>query len=307
MSRLPLPQVERRYFWTKDDARIAYYVSGSPGAPPLVISAGLGGGIRAWSALITRLAPRFRIYAWDYRGLYASITPDEPPRAHELTLVRHAADLAELLEHLDLARERRPILAGWSMGVQVNFELGRTHPHLARAMIALHGAPGDILETAFDGRGFHQVAPRLFDAMRTYGKLVKGPARQLARSRRFAMGFMGVAQTLGLMDERADPDVFFDMARDWVKLDLSTYATIFEHLGEHDVRGLLPELRAPTLVVAGGEDPFTPLRLSEEMVRLLPDAELVVLPDATHFGPLEFPDDIAAAILRFAEERDLTC
>jgi pimeloyl-ACP methyl ester carboxylesterase len=36
----------------------------------------------------------------------------------------------------------------------------------------------------------------------------------------------------------------------------------------------------PTLVVAGDKDLFTPLRLAHELVRRIPDAELLVLPAA---------------------------
>ncbi len=300
---LPLPKLERHYFRTSDGARLAYYVTGVKDGPPLLISAGLGGGIRAWSAIITRLMHRFRVYAWDYRGLYASTTPGMPPESDKLTIPAHARDLSELIDHLDLHRERQPILGGWSMGVQVTFELGRMRPHLARAMIALHGSPGNILSTAFNGKVFHQVAPSIFNAMRSYGEHFKLPARRFARSRRLAMGFMRAAQRFGIMDQEADSFIFHDMARDWVQLDLATYATIFEHLGEHDARDVLPTLDAPTLVVAGSDDPFTPLHLSETIVSLMPDAELFVVPGATHFGPLEYPEEIANEILRFCADR----
>lgn len=107
------------------------------------------------------------------------------------------------------------------------------------------------------------------------------------------------------MNEAADRDIFHDMARDWVRLDLDTYATIFEHLGAHDARDVLPNLHAPTLVIAGGADLFTPLYLSEDIVALLPRAQLHVVSNATHFGPLEFPDDIAEAIRQFAIQHEL--
>jgi pimeloyl-ACP methyl ester carboxylesterase len=304
-SRPPLPIVSRHYFGASDGARLAYYLAGNRDGPPLLISAGLGGGIRGWSAVIGQLQEQFRIIAWDYRGLYASAVPGAPPAPEELTIARHARDLAELIDHLDLHREERPILAGWSMGVQVMFELGRTRPHAARAMIALHGAPGRILSTAFDSERFSQMAPQIFDLLRTYGDALKGPARQLARSRAFAVGFMRVAQRLGIMNEEADPDIFHDMAKDWLLLDLETYGHMFEQLGRHDATDVLPHLDIPTLVIAGGDDPFTPAHLSVEIARLLPDAKLVVLPGATHFGPLEFPDEIVDAILRFSVKRDL--
>jgi 2-hydroxy-6-oxonona-2,4-dienedioate hydrolase len=44
----------------------------------------------------------------------------------------------------------------------------------------------------------------------------------------------------------------------------------------------LPSIDAPTLVVRGGRDPIVPQRWAEEVVSLLPNATLVVIPGGTH-------------------------
>jgi len=132
---------------------------------------------------------------------------------------------------------------------------------------------------------------------------MKRPAMRLARSRRVTRGFMAACQRAGIMDEACDEDIFHVMARDWVKLDLPAYVEIFERLGQHDAADVLEQLRAPTLVVAGGKDQFTPPHLSEAMVQHIPDAELYMLPNATHFGPLEYPAEIADRIKRFLATR----
>src|SRR5690606_16734341 len=139
------PRLVRRFFKSFDGTRIAYYETGNPAGPPLVISAGLGGGVRAWSAVIARLQRDLRIYAWDYRGLSAS-SPAADPNSYAIE--NHSRDLAALLSHLDL---EAPILAGWSMGVQVNLELYRCSTRPIAALICLHGAAGHPLSTAFDG------------------------------------------------------------------------------------------------------------------------------------------------------------
>ena len=294
-----LPTLARHYFRARDGARLAYYVAGRQGAPPLVITAGLGGGVRAWTQIIALLMDRFRIYAWDYRGLYASVS-DPPPPSHKLTIDNHALDLIDLIDHLGLRRHLTPLLAGWSMGVQVTFEAVRRQPNLARAVVALHGSPGGILSTAFNSGTFERISPHLFGVFKRHHLRLRGPAHWFARSRRVAMAFMDACHRLGMMNPDADPDVFHDMARDWVRLDLATYAVIFEHLGAHDVRAFLPRFPVSTLVVGGGADLFTPLYLSEDIARLIPSSHLVVIDSATHFGPLEHPAAIADAILTFA-------
>jgi pimeloyl-ACP methyl ester carboxylesterase len=53
------------------------------------------------------------------------------------------------------------------------------------------------------------------------------------------------------------------------------------------------------LVICGEKDALTPLSHSEEICRLLPDAELVVVPDAGHVALLECPDVVNAALFSF--------
>jgi len=292
-------RVSRRYFFTEDGTRVAYYVAGREDGPPVVISAGLGGGVRAWSGIIERLSATHRLYTWDYRGLYASSPPKDGRR---MAVEHHAADLRQLIEHLDLYR---PVLAGWSMGVQVNLELFRSLPADAlRGLILLHGAPGRILDTAFDSGVFSAVAPTVFESMRRHWRGLERPMYRLARSRRVAEGFMALGRTLGVMDRSMDLDLFHDMARDWVKLDLGRYADVFERLGEHDASDLLPQIDLPALVISGGRDKFTPKHRSDELIRALPQAQGFTIADATHFGPIEFPDAIAERMLVFLDELD---
>jgi pimeloyl-ACP methyl ester carboxylesterase len=69
----------------------------------------------------------------------------------------------------------------------------------------------------------------------------------------------------------------------------------------HTFPGWTEELRSlqvPTLLVFGDRD-FSPLRDLVELLDLLPDAQLAVLPGATHMGLTRRPDEILALITRF--------
>jgi pimeloyl-ACP methyl ester carboxylesterase len=57
--------------------------------------------------------------------------------------------------------------------------------------------------------------------------------------------------------------------------------------------------RTKVLVICGDKDQLTPLAHSEEICRVLPDAQLVVVPDAGHVVMLEFPDQVNEAFLGF--------
>ena len=61
----------------------------------------------------------------------------------------------------------------------------------------------------------------------------------------------------------------------------------------------LPEIAAPTLVISGDKDLMTPLRGSRVLAERIPNAELVVIPDGTHFALYEFPEVVNEALERF--------
>ena len=286
-----------RHFYASDGTRLAYYVTGRPDGIPFVITAGLGGGIGAWARIIEHLSPHMRVYAWDYRGLYNS---DRPEDASRFAVPDHADDLRQLLLHEAIDR---PVLAGWSMGVQVILELTRHHGHLPRGIIALHGTPGLPLRTAFDGGWFERFAPTLFNISRRHANRLMRPGRWLTSMRPVTNAFMRLSQTMRIMSPSCDPTMFQAMARGWVDLDLNAYTEIFEHLGQHDAADILTEIRVPTLVIGGGADTFIPPYMSEELARHIPDAELLIVPNATHFGPLEYPDKINTRIAQFIRNR----
>jgi pimeloyl-ACP methyl ester carboxylesterase len=65
------------------------------------------------------------------------------------------------------------------------------------------------------------------------------------------------------------------------------YAACCEALARWDFRDRLGDIRTPTLVLVGAEDPSTPLDHAELLARGIPDAKLVVLSDAAHLANVE--------------------
>ena len=64
----------------------------------------------------------------------------------------------------------------------------------------------------------------------------------------------------------------------------------------------LRSLRAPTLLIFGDRD-FSPLPDVVEMFEFLPDAQLAVLPGATHVGLTRRPGQLLALITPFLDAR----
>jgi pimeloyl-ACP methyl ester carboxylesterase len=73
-----------------------------------------------------------------------------------------------------------------------------------------------------------------------------------------------------------------------------------------DLRGALGGVRAPALVVAGGDDPLTPPWMSEELARELPGAHMVVIPGARHMPMADLPATIAGLVAAWMARLELT-
>lgn len=61
----------------------------------------------------------------------------------------------------------------------------------------------------------------------------------------------------------------------------------------------LPQIKAPTLVIAGEGDPLIPAENSRLIASRIPGARLVLLPDASHFFWIEKPQETADALIGF--------
>ena len=68
---------------------------------------------------------------------------------------------------------------------------------------------------------------------------------------------------------------------------------------EHNARGRLSQIVAPTLVLVGKEDILLPVKLSEELAALIPKAKLVVLEGGGHAFSVEIRDKFNQAVLDF--------
>ncbi|MFF4960355.1 alpha/beta fold hydrolase [Streptomyces sp. NPDC001222] len=93
--------------------------------------------------------------------------------------------------------------------------------------------------------------------------------------------------------------------RRWAPLRESLRASYISGLDEHgtpdlvDDRDLLGTLTVSALVVAGRHDVVCGVRWAEELHRLIPASQLLVLEHSGHFGHLEEPERFAAEVAAF--------
>jgi proline iminopeptidase len=77
--------------------------------------------------------------------------------------------------------------------------------------------------------------------------------------------------------------------------------SVWDSLGDFDLRPALPRVTCPVLIVHGREDPI-PLDSSRSAARALPDARLEVLDGSGHVPYVEAAEELFAALRRFLTE-----
>jgi pimeloyl-ACP methyl ester carboxylesterase len=182
----------------------------------------------------------------------------------------------------------RFVLLGHSMGGMAAQLVAFDHPHRLRGLILMNTGHGPVDTIAPDlvswGRSVVQEGgmPALLEAYRNSGGLFGSPAHQRVLAERPGYGEFGDRKLLA-----CSPDMWLAMSQ--------------ELLDHEDRLDRLASVRVPTLVLVGDQDE-TFFEQSQRMVKVLPDARLVVIADAGHAPQFEQPDEWWRAVAAFLEE-----
>jgi pimeloyl-ACP methyl ester carboxylesterase len=97
----------------------------------------------------------------------------------------------------------------------------------------------------------------------------------------------------------ADISSLVELVRGIGETDIHVLLETYEEIAGDPATELLPDIDTPTLVIAGEHDQFIPRRMTEELVAGLPNAELLVYEDATHYLPMEHPVPLSEDLRAF--------
>ena len=281
-----------RHAKAPDGTRI-WWTSAGTGAPALVLCDGVGCAGYVWRAVRPALEARHRVVHWNYRGHGRSDAPADPARVSLDDCV------ADLLAVLDAAGEESAVLVGHSMGVQVALEAHRRAPARVRGLILICGAPGHAIDAFHDSGALRVAFPFARAAVERFPDAARSIFRALIPTD-LAVEYALAFEVDRSRVEREDLVRYLD---DLSRIDPALFVRLLASAAEHDATDHLPAVDAPTLVVAGERDSFTPLRLSVAMQQAIPGSDLLVLPGGTHVAPLEHAGRIAERVLSFVEER----
>lgn len=93
------------------------------------------------------------------------------------------------------------------------------------------------------------------------------------------------------------PDVIDEFRAELERTDPVGYAGCCEAIADMDLRADLSRVTAPTLVLAGADDPATPPEHGAAIVGLVDGARLDVIPATAHLATIEAADAVTRALL----------
>src|SRR5690606_27303561 len=220
-----------------------------------------------------------------------------PPRPWQLGMHTLADDAAAVCKQLGV---ERVVALGFSMGFQVALELYRRHRPLVAGLISLAGPPGRPLASFQGTEAFAFMLPLVVGATRVASQMTLRLWRNVLPSR-FSIDF---ALRYEVNRERIDSRDFELYLRQMADMNPELFIAMLEQAQRHCAEDLLPEIRVPTMVVAGERDDFVPLARLRAMAFAIPGARWEVLDAATHALPAEYPDELARRLGNFLSELD---
>ncbi|OBF28016.1 3-oxoadipate enol-lactonase [Mycobacterium sp. ACS4331] len=247
-------------------AEVHAVVTGRADGPVVVLANSLGATHHMWDAQLDMLNERFRVVRYDTRGHGASPVPDGPYSIDDL-----ADDVVGLLDRLGVERAH---LVGLSLGGMTAMRVAARNPERVDRMVVLCTAA--YLPPA---HGWSQRAA----TVRADGA---GAVAEAVVQRWFSQDFDGA----------------LTYWRDMVAgTPAEGYAACCEAIAELDLRQDLSAITAPTLAIAGADDPATPPARLEEIVAAVPGSRLLVVEHAAHLANAEQPGVVTAALIEHLE------
>lgn len=245
---------------------VHHVVTGPEDAPVVVLSNSLGSTHRMWDAQADALAEHFRVVRYDTRGHGGSPVPDGPYSIDDL-----ADDVVALLDALGVERAH---FVGLSLGGMTGMRLAARNPERVDRLVVLCTGAHLTPSSAWSDRaatvrenGTSAVAEAVVQRWFTPAHLEANPAVRKGSEQMVAdtpaEGYAGCCEVIAAMDLRPD----------------------------------LGSITAPTLAIAGEDDPATPPPNLAEIAEGVQDGRLLVVPQSAHLANAEQPGTVTPAII----------
>ena len=256
-----------------DDIEVAYKEVGR--GEPLIFIIGYGSTMDMWPpGVLANLSSKNRVMVFDNRGMGYTTTSEKP-----FSIELFADDAAGLMDALEISRAN---VLGWSMGADIAQELALRHPEKVGRLILYAGTCG--------GNESVPAAPEILDQMTD----TSGTAQEQGE-RLFRLLFPA-----GWVRDHPDPRAYFP-----IPIETSPPESIArqaEAIGSwNGTCTRLPEIRSPTLVLAGTEDVISVPMNAFLIGGRIPGAWIIQIPGGGHGMMYQYPDRFEQIVTFFLD------
>lgn len=229
---------------------INYIVEGE--GEPIVVLHGWGANINTILSIVNILKDRYRVYALDLPGFGESQEPMEVIGSPEY------ADIVK--SFMDIHKIEKASLIGHSFGGKLSIILGSKYPELVNKIVLIDSA-GLIPKRG----AIYYIKVYSFKILRTIYKNIFFWLNNEEKMEKFyrRFGSDDYQNASGIMRK------------------------ILVRVVNEDLKPLLKDIKAPTLLIWGDEDDATPLYMGKIMEKEIPDSGLVVLEGTGHYSYLD--------------------
>ncbi len=255
---------------------------------PLVFVHGLSGRWANWLEQLPVLGVEHRVIALDLPGFGYSPMP-----AQRISISGYARLLERLLDELQIDAAA---VIGNSMGGLVAAELASAFPQRVERLALV--SPAGVSTTG------HLGTLRVMSALGTLDRaLAFASARVASDADAFARRARPREALLGIVARHPGRLPAALAAEQLRGVGTPGFAPALRAILEHDIRGRLPEIACPALVVWGDGDRVVPVRDADVFAELIPDSRKVIFEDTGHVAMLERPAAFNALLTDFLGEK----
>lgn len=265
-----------------------YTGAGGSGAPLLLIHGwGMHGGI--WGGVAEKLAHNFHVMAVDLPGHGFSALPSltlpwSRPRGRDRGLELLDAVIAEMS-----SRFVDPLtVCGWSLGGQVALHWALRHPHLVKRLVMVASTPCFVQLEDWN----HALSINIVEEF----------AASLQQNYKLTLKRFLSLQMRGSEQEREVLALLRDALFSRGEPQLDALQAGLDILRYSDFRDVLPDVRRPTLVLAGERDTLIPQQASQYLSGKIPGARLATIKGAAHAPFLSHPDEFIKHLMDFLDD-----
>ena len=244
---------------------------------PLVLIYGYAGDSGLWFRQTPVLSKKYRVIAFDNRGVGRSDKPDIP-----YTMAIMAADIVGLLDVIGVDAAH---VFGISMGGMIAQHFALNYPQRVTSL---------ILGCTFCG-GVRSIpiGPGALAALADFERFKKMTLEEIVRQ---LIPFLFSQEFI-----EKNPDIVEKRVAESLEYPTPMHGITrqAEAIMGHDTYDILPRIKPPTLVISGDNDRLIPAENSRILASQIPEAELAIVKGAGHEFFIEDPEETNRIVLDF--------